>query len=94
MVITQNERAPLLDYIAGAEEDGVRCGIHYEKRTRTYFATIHGMENTARELNFLLPYLRTNKKFRQVMKFRKYLRTRRKRHQHQARRALDILDGT
>lgn len=93
MVITQNEKLPLLDYITGAKRDGIRCGLRYERQNRTYFVTIDGLENMSRELNLLLPYLRTGKKLKQVTRFRKYLRARRKRHQHQARRALDILDS-
>ena len=93
MVITQNEKKPLLDYIAGAKTDCVRCSMRYERSTRTYFVVIQGLENIAKELNLLLPYIRTNKKLKQISRFRRYLLLRRTKHQHQASRALDILNG-
>lgn len=94
LVITQNEKNPLLDYVEGAEQDGVRCNTYYEKGTKMYYVTVHGLENIAKELNMILPFVRTQKKFRQVARFREYLGTRRTTHQYQARRALEILDGT
>lgn len=94
LLITQNEKDPLLDYVEGAELDGVRCNMYYARSTKMHYATIHGLENIAKELNVILPFVRTQKKFRQIARFREYLGTRRTSHQYQARRALEILDGT
>lgn len=93
MVITQKEKKPLLDYISGAKLDGVRCGMYYARTTKTYYATVHGLENIVNELNMILPFIRTRKKLRQVQKFRQFLAEKRTRHQHQARQALELLDS-
>ncbi|MBI3022282.1 MAG: hypothetical protein HYY68_00980 [Thaumarchaeota archaeon] len=94
MLITQNEKDPLLDYVEGAELDGVRCKMYYAKSTEMHYATIHGLENIGKELKMILPFVRTQKKLRQIARFREYLGARRTSHQYQARRALEILDGT
>lgn len=93
LVVTQTEREPLMDYIKGAELDGVKCGMYYGRSSGAYFATIHGLENIARELCFIMPFVRTRRKHSQVERFRAFLNQKRTRHQHQAKRALAILES-
>lgn len=93
LVVTQRVKRPLIDYVRGAALDGVKCRIYYAKSTRMYFVTIHGMENIAKELNFILPFVRTQKKMEQAFRFRHFLSAKRLRHQHQAERALRILEA-
>ncbi len=91
--MSQTEELPLIDYRDGAAWEGIRCRVWYEWQIGIYFAKINGLENIARELRLILPFVRTEKKLKQVARFREYLGQSRKRHQHQARRALEILDG-
>jgi hypothetical protein len=93
MVVTQMEVEPLLDYAAGARADGVKCVMYRSKQDGCYFVTIHGLENISRELGSILSYLRTKRKWIQVTRYRKYLAGKRLRHQHQAKRALGLLDS-
>jgi hypothetical protein len=93
LVVTQTEREPLLDYMEGARLDGVKCGMYYAKSTRCYFLTVNGLENIAKELTMIMPFVRTRRKWDQIARFRDYLTQKRTRHQHQAKRALAILDS-
>ncbi len=93
LVVTQVEQEPLLDYMKGAELDGVKCGMYYAKSAGCYFLTVNGLENIAKELGLILPFVRTQRKWAQVARFRDYLAQKRTRHQHHAERALAILDS-
>lgn len=93
LVVTQTEMEPLLDYMKGAKLDGVKCGLYYGKSARCYFLIVNGLENIARELTMIMPFVRTQRKWDQIARFRAYLAQKRTRHQHQAERALDILDS-
>jgi hypothetical protein len=93
LVVTQTEEGPLLDYMEGARLDGVKCGMYYGRSARCYFLTVNGLENIARELSLIMPFVRTKRKWNQIAKFREYLAQKRTRHQHQAERALTILDS-
>ena len=77
----------------GARLDGVKCGMYYGRSARCYFLTAHGLENIARELSLIITFVRTNRKWNQIARFREYLAQKRTRHQHQAERALAILDS-
>lgn len=57
-----------------------------------YYATVNGLENITSELTLILPFVRTQEKWNQIARFRAYLAQKRTRHQHQAERALAILD--
>ena len=93
LVVTQMERQPLRDYIAGAKSDGIVCGMYRSRADGCCFVTINGLENVSRELGLVLPYVRTRRRWNQVARYRNYLARKRTRHQHQAKRALEILDA-
>jgi hypothetical protein len=93
LVVTQTEEEPLLDYMKGAELDGVKCGMYYAKSSGCFFLTVNGLGNIAKELSLILPFVRTRRRWAQVARFRDYLAQKRTRHQHKAERALAILDS-
>jgi hypothetical protein len=93
LVVTQTEKEPLFDYMEGARLSGVKCGMYYGKSARCYFLTVNGLENIARELTMIMPFVRTRRKWGQIARFRVYLAQKRTRHQHQASRALAILES-
>lgn len=64
---------PLLDYMKGAKLDGVKCGLYYRKSARCYFLTVNGLEKIARELTMIMPFVRTRRKWDQIIRFRAYL---------------------
>ena len=79
--VYQNERRVLLDYKKGAEDDGIPCFIEsfYTHGRLQFRATIRGVLNVAREILLTKRWIRTNRKLRQIQKFKKAVFEKRRR---------------
>jgi len=73
--ISQLDKQPLEDYCEGARKDGIPCQITIARNTerKCYRARIVGVEDVAKELTLVRPFLRTRKKVQQIEWFKEYL---------------------
>jgi len=73
--VAQAEKQALEDYCRGAVKDGVRCKVIPLRPPPSpmWLARVTGAENVAREISLTLPYIRTEKKLRQIQQFVKNL---------------------
>lgn len=79
LCISQADPLPLKSFREGAETDGVESVvIHRRRRRHEYVLIVTGLEDISRELVLELPYLRNQRKLRQIKKFIGFLRRERK----------------
>jgi hypothetical protein len=80
-LVSQFEKEPLQDFVAGCAKDGVSCSIyHREVETGTeHFARIRRLDQIAFELSLEIPFFRLRKTMNQVKTFIDYIWMPRKR---------------
>jgi hypothetical protein len=67
--VVQNELAPLEEYAAGAELDGVRCLLYRNSASQAYHAYIQSIVNVDREIRLTCGWIRTANKWSQIRRF-------------------------
>ena len=92
-LISQFEKEPLQDFVAGCAKDGISCSIHHREVAAgiEYYARIRRLDQIALEISQEIPFLRLRKTMNQVKTFEDYIWMPRKRVSDSLEVARDVL---
>jgi hypothetical protein len=74
IIVVQNERDPLDDYVAGAKADGVACRV--ARHRNSWRVRVYSISNVDREIRLTKRFIRTSKRRQEIKRFYRLVRSR------------------